>query len=94
MSHLCNIQCSSVEHTISRQVGPRSPLFCQSCVAPSRDTNVNTCSSVEHAISRQVGVRSPLYCRSCEVVLTPTSHESVNETICRIAGPRSSLCRR
>ena len=53
------------------------------------------CSIVDEAINRQVGPRSPLYCRECEIQLTPSGRSNpVEETICRIAGPRSALCRR
>lgn len=86
--------CNSVEQTISRQVGPNSTLFCRECHMEYESARTE-CGPVEQAISRQVGLHSPLYCRSCEVQLTPSGRSNpAEEAICRIAGPRSSLCLR
>lgn len=60
MSHHHNDHCSTVAQTISRQVGPHSPLYCH---PSNNNNNVNSheCDCVCQAISRQVGPRSPLF---------------------------------
>ncbi len=87
--------CSSVEESINRQVGPRSPLF-RSLSHPVRDDrNVNIYDTVQLSINRQVGPRSPLYCHACDTIYVPSGECSpAEETISRQVGPRSSLyCR-
>lgn len=59
--------CSSVELAISRQVGPRSPLYCSPAHHyANNNVNMPGCDSVQAAISRQVGIHSPLYCEACK----------------------------